>query len=494
MEMNLVDMYRTAAAERGSDAAITFARPPFEGLTLSWRDLMDRAGALAEELSDAGVGSETRIAMMAVDHPNAVPAVLAMWQLDSIPIMVDPEWGESIRAGVISHSRAGVVVHVDDRLTVEPLDARPADRPDLPPGTAAVAYTSGSTGAPKGIPLRHDRLVAALHASASTIVAFRGGPPRRVASSMRLSGVGVLGLQYLWSAAFGAEVVVLPPLDLATVGGYWEDIGRHEIDQAILVPPLFELLLRASNPGEHEHRPLFFNASGPIPTKTHERFMQRFDAPILNCYGLTETTFACMVGDTDERGKTTQAVGRPDLVQIRLRGHDGTEVLGAGEGEVEVSGPTVSDGYYDNEEANAALFNGKWLRTGDLARRDETGKYWIVGRLKDAVMKGGSTVYLTEVEEACLALDGVLEAVAVRADLPGGIEDLGIVVRPVDGTEPDSRELKAALERALGTGRSPRRVVLTDRPLPRIGQNKIDRRSAQDLWSELTSAAAGAGS
>lgn len=492
--MNLVDIYRTAAAERGSEAAITFARPPFEGVTLTWSDLIGRAEALAGDLSAEGVSSGTRVATMAVDHPNTLPALLAMWHLGAIPIMVDPEWGDSIRAGVISHSRTDAIVHVDDRLTVEPVDARSADRPDLPPGTAAVAYTSGSTGAPKGIPLRHDRLVAALHASADTIVAFRGGPPKRVASSMRLSGVGVLGLQYLWSAAFGAEVVVLPPLDLATAGGYWEDIVRHEIDLAILVPPLFELLLRASSLGEHERLPLFINASGPIPAKTHERFMERFGVPVLNCYGLTETTFACMVGDTDERGKTTRAVGRPDLVRIRLRGHDGAEVLGAGEGEVEVSGPTVSDGYYDNDEANAALFEGQWLRTGDLARRDETGKYWIVGRLKDAVMKGGSTVYLTEVEEVCLALDGVLEAVAVRADLPGGIEDLGIIVRPVDGAEPDAQELKAALEQALGAGRSPRRVVLTDRPLPRIGQNKIDRRSAQALWTDLTSAVAGAGS
>ena len=101
-------------------------------------------------------------------------------------------------------------------------------------------------------------------------------------------------------------------------------------------------------------------------------------------------------------------------------------------------------------------------------------------------MKGGSTVYLTEVEEACIALDGVLEAVAVRTDLPGGIEDLGAIVRPVDGTDVDGGELKAALDRALGPARSPRKVMVTDRPLPRIGQNKIDRRSSQLLWSELT--------
>jgi len=484
--MNLFDMYRAAAADRGSEPAITFARPPFEGISLTWGDLMERADLLAAELANAGVGAGTRTGMEVVDHPDTMPALLAMWKLGAIPVLIDPLWGESIRAGVISNSRADVVVSIGDGLEVEPTNGAPDDRPPLPPTTALVAYTSGSTAMPKGIPIRHERLVAALHSSAGAVTTFRGDSPRRIASSMRFSGAGVLALHYLWSAAFLAEVVVLPPLELATAGAYWEEVERYQIDQAVLVPPLFEILLRVSNPGEHKRRPLFINASGPIPTKTHERFMERLDAVILNCYGLTETTFACMVGDTDERGKTTQAVGRPDLVRIRLRAHDGTEVRGTGEGEATVSGPTVSDGYYDNDEANAALFDGQWLRTGDLARRDETGKYWIVGRLKDAVMKGGSTIYLTEVEEACLALGDVLEAVAVRADLPGGIEDLGIIVRPVEGAEPDSQELKGALEQALGPDRSPRRVVLTDRPLPRIGQNKIDRRSAQGLWEELT--------
>src|SRR6187402_762567 len=119
--MNLVDMYRAAAAEKGSEPAITFAQPAFEGVTLTWSDIMDRADALSEELRDAGVGAETRVATMAVDHPNTVPAALAMWQLNAIPILVDPLWGDSIQSGVISHSRADVVLQVGDRLEVRPV-------------------------------------------------------------------------------------------------------------------------------------------------------------------------------------------------------------------------------------------------------------------------------------------------------------------------------------------------------------------------------------
>lgn len=479
-------MYTANAADRGSEAAVTFAQPPFEGLTVTWNGLVERVDALAEDLSAARVGSGTRVGTVLADHPDALPALLAMWKLGAIPVLMDPEWGESISAGVLAHSRADAVARLQERLVVEPIEARFHDRPALPPGTAMLAYTSGSTAAPKGIPIRHDRLVAALHASAAEVSGFRGSAPVRVGSSMRLSGFGVLVLHYLWSAAFVAELVVLPRLDLSSARGYWADVDRHQIDQAVLVPPLYELLLRASGPTGSERRPLFVNSSGPISATTHSRFMERFGVTVLNCYGLTETTFACMVGDTDERGATTQSVGRPDLVHVRLRGESGEQVVGVGEGEVEVRGPTVSDGYYDNPDANAALFSGPWLRTGDLARRDESGRYWIVGRLKDAVMKGGTTVYLTEIEEVCVALEGVLEAVAVRVDLPGGIEDIGAIVRPSAGTALDGAELKAELDRALGAGRSPRTVMVTDQPLPRIGQNKIDRKSSQALWSELT--------
>jgi acyl-CoA synthetase (AMP-forming)/AMP-acid ligase II len=485
--MHLQDIYIDNAADRGSDPALTYTVPPFEGLTLTWNDLIERSEALAEDLSGTGVRSGSRVAAVLADHPNVIPALLALWKLDAIPILVDPEWGESIREGVLSHSRADASFTIGDRAAVEPVEGGGrGDRPALPPGTAILAYTSGSTAAPKGIPLQHDRLVAALFSSAGKVSGYRGNPPRRFGSSMRLSGAGVLALHYAWSAAFGAEVVVLPVLDnLAAAETYWDDLARNEIDQTVLVPPHYELLPRATKPPEEPPRTLFINASGALSPSAHERFTQRFGVSLLNCYGLTETTFACMIGDTDQQGTSSPAVGRPDLVKVRLCDDDGNAVDGLGEGELEVRGPTISDGYYDNPEANENLFSGPWMRTGDLARRDETGKYWIVGRQKDAVMKGGTTVYLNEVEEACLEIDEVLEAVAVRVDLPGGIEDLGVIARLVDGAEAEAEELKATLDRTLGDGRAPRRVVITDRVLPRIGQDKIDRRSSQALWLEL---------
>jgi acyl-CoA synthetase (AMP-forming)/AMP-acid ligase II len=96
--MHLQDIYIDNAADRGADPALTYTVPPFAGLTLTWSDLIDRSEALAENLSGTGVGAGSRVATVLADHPNVIPALLAMWRLDAIPVLIDPEWGESILA------------------------------------------------------------------------------------------------------------------------------------------------------------------------------------------------------------------------------------------------------------------------------------------------------------------------------------------------------------------------------------------------------------
>lgn len=487
--MDLPTLYRNLAADRPDRAAVTFARAPHAGVTLTWRDVVGRSEALAGPLRRAGVRPGSRCAVDVVDHPDAVPLLLAVWSLGAVTVLVDPEWGPGIRDTVLRHSRADLVVTVARGDTGGP-DAVPAqvtgplpNRPPLPPDTALVAFTSGSTGSPKAIPIRHERLTTVLLSTASAVTAYRGSPPRRIGSSMRLSGYGVLVLHFLWSAAFGAETVVLPRLDLRSAGRYWADAEEHRIDQAVLVPPLYELLLRASRPGDRTVRPLFLNSSGPLAPATHARFQEQFGCAVLNCYGLTETTFACAPGDLSTPGTSSHSIGPGHLARLRLRAPDGSLVRGEGEGELEVFGPVVSDGYYDNDAANEALFRDAWIRTGDLVRRTAEGRHWVVGRLKDAVMKGGHTVYLNEIEDACLTVDDVAEAVAVRLDLPAGNEDVAVVARRRPGTQLQSEVLARRLRQHLGAERSPRRVLVVDEPLPRIGQDKPDRAAAARLWA-----------
>ena len=146
----------------------------------------------------------------------------------------------------------------------------------------------------------------------------------------------------------------------------------------------------------------------------------------------------------------------------------------------------MASGYYDNAASTEAVFCDGWVRTGDLARRDAEGRYRITGRQKDVVLKGGFTVYLAEVEDAAMKLDGVLEAAAVRIEHATG-EDLGLVVRLDRSSALTEDDVRDALHRMLGRSRCPRRIALTRQELPRTGNLlKLDRRAVAQLWGALS--------
>jgi acyl-CoA synthetase (AMP-forming)/AMP-acid ligase II len=207
---------------------------------------------------------------------------------------------------------------------------------------------------------------------------------------------------------------------------------------------------------------------------------------LFNAYGLTEASFAVFLGDLDERtGRATPSIGSPVTAQARIRRDDGFHSGGAAEGELELAGPAVSAGYYDNPDATRSAFCDGWLRTGDLVRRDGSGRYYVTGRCKDVVLKGAFSIHLNEVEDAAAGLPHVIEAVAVPLRLPTG-EDIGVILRTADGAL-DVEAARAELTRRLGPQRAPRRVVATATPLPRVGQGKIARPQALAMWRELVS-------
>jgi acyl-CoA synthetase (AMP-forming)/AMP-acid ligase II len=485
----LQDRYELLARDRPGDPALAFARPPTEGTVLTWAQLWERADARAAELARAGVSPGRRCALLLADEPDQLPTLLAAWRLGATVVPLDPLWGDGLTRRVLEHSAADLVVPVSAEPT--PVPAR-RDAPPLPPDAALLSYTSGSTADPKGVVLRHRQLLAAYDRAAAGLARLGVGVPGRFGCAMRLSGLGVLGMNYLWPAVMGAQVVVLPELSLVTARGYALGLAEHRIGLTYLVPPMVELVTRMAVLPDRPGRTVCLSGGAPLAPATQRRFQDRFGLPLLNAYGLTEVSFAAFLGDRDEDGFGTPSIGPPVTVEARLRGDDGTVPSGPDTGGLELAGPAASDGYYDNPAANAALWRDGWVVTGDVARCDAAGRYWLVGRVKDAVMKGAFTIYLSDVEEAAERLPGVLEAAAVRIDLPGGGEDIGLLVRTADsGAAPGT--VQAALERSMGRQRGPRRVVDVPGPLPRVGQGKIDRRAAAALWRVLVGTGGGVG-
>jgi acyl-CoA synthetase (AMP-forming)/AMP-acid ligase II len=487
---NLLAIYSALAGERPEDPALIYQREPHIGTVLTWARLVERSEELHRRLVAAGIPEAGLYAVVLADHPDMLPLLLAVWRLAGAALLVDSEWGDRLRKSVLAHSQPDAFISLLPELSVS-LAGRPGSpgtHRDLPEDAALLSYTSGSTGDPKAIVMTHGRLSTTMFAAAAAVVRHRGSAPRRIACSMRLSGSGVLNLHYTWAVCAEAAVVVLPELELKTAREYWLRIEQHQVDQTFLVPPLIDLLNHvAAPPRDGWARPICITGSSPLSRRTQERFQRRFKIGLLNAFGLTESMCACFFGEYDEQGLGRNTIGQPALLKARLRGLSGQLVEGPGEGELELSGPTLFDGYYRNPQATAAAFAGSWFRTGDLLRRDERGSYSTIGRLKDVVMKGSYAVYLNEIEEAAVDIEGVLEVAAVPLQLPDGGEDIGLIVRFLADAAPASGagSIAAELKDRLGAQRAPRRVIETTDVLPRTGQEKLDRRRILTLWQQL---------
>lgn len=489
----ILQRYLDLADEAPDALALAFLRPPFVGVELTWGSLVARSRELARALATLGVRTGARCALVLRDHPDTLPVLLALWQLEASAVLIDGSWGAPRQQHVAAHGGASFWLDPQAnpaawRCSRPPSQSEGGDGLEpLPADTAFLGYTSGSTGDPKGVPFTHTKLALTLQAAAAAVTQHRGAPSRRIACSMRLSGSGVLNLHYTWAALAGAAVVVLPELDMKTAAQYWQLIEAHDIDQTFLVPQLIELVNQLARPRSSQGaRPVCLTGSAPLPVRTQQRFQARFGLPLLNAYGLSESMCAAFFGKLGADGMATNDIGMPRLLQARVAGVDGTILEGEAVGELQLAGPTMFDGYYRNPAATALALDGRWFRTGDVVRRDGGGAYSIVGRSKEVVMKGGYSIYLNEIEEAALALPGVQEAAAIPVMLAHG-EDVGVLLSSADEGL-NLAEMHRLLSVDLGPGRAPFRVLATAQRLPRTGQEKLDRQRVRALWQSLEGA------
>ncbi|MCX4745047.1 acyl--CoA ligase [Kitasatospora sp. NBC_01287] len=479
----LLDRHESLAESRPDEPAIVYRREPFADLTLTWADLWARAELIHARLLDQGVRPHQVSALTLHDHPDLVPTLLALWRLDSPPVLFDPRWGTELTGAILAHSTPTFLIGIEPELTARRIGP---DRADHPEDAVFIGYTSGSTGDPKAIVFTHERLYDGTLGNVQASLRLRGSRPQRIARSMRMSGSGVINLHHTWAAVLGACVVVLPDLDVSNARDYWARLEADRIDQTFLVPQLIELVNRfAADRDPAVPGPLCFTGSAPLSPRTQDRFQRRFGLPLFNAYGLSETSSAAFFGHLGPDGLATASVGVPERVSARLRDRSGRLVEGVGEGEIELSGAQVFSGYYRNPTATEQTLVDGWLRTGDIGRRDDDGWYHLVGRSKDVVMKGSYAIYLNEVEEMATSHPDILEVAGVPLRLADSTEDIGCLVRLIDGRETSAESILAWLRGALGAQRAPCRVVLTEDPLPRGGQDKLDRPGIRLRWEQL---------
>jgi long-chain acyl-CoA synthetase len=353
-------------------------------------------------------------------------------------------------------------------------DPRPVEVSD--DETAVIIYTSGTTGRPKGAELRHRNLRANVLSGASVFDSRRDRPDVFLCALPLFHSYGQTCIQN-HAVAFGGTLVMQQGFDADEAVDL---MSQEKVTALYGVPTMFWRLLHVADGGRSEeiagHLRVANSGGAALALQTHRQFKDRFGITIVEGYGLSETSPTASCSRLDEEVRPG-SIGRPiPGVEMKLIADDWDEVEGPGTiGEIAIAGHNVMKGYHGRPRETAEVMRDGWFRTGDLARRDEDGFYYLVDRAKDVIIRGGFNVYPREVEERLMTHPAVsLVAVIGVPHSALGEEVKAVVVRrPGDTTTSD--ELKAWCRETLAAYKCPRIVEFVD-ALPTGPTGKIVKR------------------
>jgi long-chain acyl-CoA synthetase len=474
---SLVDMLRSSV-ERDSDA---LALAEVGGPSLTYGELWDRAARVAGGLRGAGVGRGDRAAILL---PNGADWVIAFWGTQlagAVAVPVNTRFKQAEIDYVVDDSGAAYVFTPDQPLP----DGEPLVTDDLgPDDLAAIFYTSGTTGFPKGAMTSHANFLANSENAIRCVgVDRREGPSLATLVNVPLFHVTGCNSQLIVMTELGGRVFVLAnALDLE---GFLRTVRDNGIQMLTSVPAIYHALTRHPLFSETDlsHVRWVSYGGAPIAAEMVHRIMEAFPgARVGNGFGLTETSSITSFLPHEEAAEHADSVGfAMPVVDLAIDGPDPQ----TGVGELLVRGQNVVQGYWNKPDATAQTFVDGWLHTGDLGRIDAEGRLYIVDRVKDMINRGGENVYSIEVESALIGAPSVGEVavVPVPDDMMG--EKVGAIVVPA-GDELDVAAVIAHVRERIADYKVPQYVAVRSEPLPRNPGGKVLKKQLREEteWGE----------
>jgi len=473
----------------------------------TWEEHVGRIARLAGALTALGVAPGDRVAILSHSSDRYIETAFAILWAGGVVVPLSTRATRGELAATVRDSDARILFVSGDFLGVLPalraegaevahvlymgdqeapsgshdyetLVRRHAEAPRAGRGgsdLAAIYYTGGTTGRPKGVMLSHANLYAnALHGIAQfrfdeRSVYLHAGPLYHLAAGSRI----------FTSAIVGAAQVVIPRFNVEDV---LAAIETHKVTMTALVPTMMSMLLNHPRFAETDLSSLDLVAYGasPIPEALLVELLERLPhVRFGQAYGMTELSPACTYLeprhhslDGDKR-HLLRSAGRPALgVDVRIVDADDRDLPLGAVGEIIVAGPVMMLGYWKQPELTRTALRGGYMHTGDMGRMDEDGFIYVVDRLKDMIVSGGENVYSVEVEDAVRRHPAVAMCAVIGIPHPVLGETVHAVVVPREGTTPSADDIVAHCRPLISFYKLPRSVEF--RPeLPLTAANKI---------------------
>jgi long-chain acyl-CoA synthetase len=483
--MNLATAFAASVEKRPDKIALYWGESEFSYATLS-----AQSGAVAAELTGKfGVKPSDRVGLWVKNCPEFVSSVFGILSAGGVIVPINSFFKPAEVSYIVNDSGANVLItdaelaaHAETLKAARPpleilrveqfgaigtTDSRFTVHDSLTESDlAALLYTSGTTGHPKGAMLTHGNF---LHNVASCMAALTVREDDRIVVALPQFHSFMFTVGTLLPVLCGGGILLLKTLH--PFKSVLEEIARHRGTILPAVPSFYRALLAVPEFGRLPLR-LCVSGGAPLPVEVFNEFTRKFPFPLREGYGPTESSPVATVNPIYGINKPG-SIGKPiPNVELSIRDEAGQELPVGATGEICICGGNVMRGYWNQPEETAKVLRDGWLYTGDVGYRDAEGYYYITDRKKDMLLVNGINVYPREIEEVIYQFPGIKEVAVIGVpDARKGEQPVAFVAA-AEGQTVDEKALFQFVRSKLADYKVPKKVVFLS-ALPRNATGKI---------------------
>ena len=478
--------------QAGNDKAFFFTD---EDAALTWLDIHNESKRIAAYLTSCGVGKGESIAIMMPNGREGVVAFFGTVYGGFRAAIINLAAGDDAIAFALQHSQARVAFVGEaqreqfQRVSkdITPLDIAGKEQAQLfdvaPQDHSLLMYTSGTTGNPKGVVHNHASLLAG---GWTTALAHELTDKDRGFCVLPICHINGLCVTVMSTLLTGGSLVVAPKF---SASNFWELAGRYEATWFSVVPTIISHLLHGSvEPDDNVKKRIRFgrSASSALAPDVQSGFEKRFAMPMIETMGLTETAAQILSNPLPPKPRK---IGSPGIAfgnMVTVIDANSKSLPAGEKGEIAVSGPNVMQEYFNNPDATREAFTSDGrLRTGDLGYMDEDGYFYVTGRLKELIIKGGENIAPREIDEALYSNADVIEAAAFAKPCEIYGETILAAVKISQNSDITEESLIKLCIQKLGKFKAPDRIFILEE-LPKGPSGKIQRAKIGEIVSRIS--------